>query len=225
MRKAGMTGSLVKGLFLPACLLLVVQGGLSRVVSITEKDIPIPGLSQLPSEAGAWKAGPEQRLERGVAEYLRPDDYILRDYRNASAGSTINLFVAYFKSLQNTWGPHSPSVCLPGAGWLVRSSKIETIQLPGGAERIPVNEYSLEKSGEHIFVVYWYQNERNVWAEEIQAKMRLLPDLIRYRRSDVSLVRLVTPTVDSVGDTGLANCVEFMRWMFPKLTERFQAAR
>jgi len=217
--------SVVKGLFLPVCLIFALQAAVSRVISIPERDIPIPELRQLPSEAGKWKAGPEQTLERNVAEYLKPDDYVLRDYVNESAGSSINLFVAYFKSLQNAWGPHSPSVCLPGSGWLVSSSKVESIQVPGRAERIPVNEFTLEKSGQHIFVVYWYQNDRNVWTEEIQAKMRLLPDLIRYRRSDVSLVRLVTPMRGALGAHQLEDCIAFTRLIFPSLVERFQTTR
>ena len=218
-------GSVSKGLFLSVMLILVLQTAASRMLSIQEGDVPIPGLSELPMTAGEWRVRGEQSLDSAVAEYLKPDDYVIRDYVNGTNHKAINFFVAHFKSLQDTYGPHSPRVCLPGAGWQIRSSKIETVPVPGRAESIPVNEYILEKSSDRILVVYWYQNNRAVWAEEFQAKLRLLPDLLRYRRSDVSLVRLITPIQSGTGEDELRNCLEFTTLMFPSLVERFASAK
>lgn len=214
-------GSTGNGLFLAICIILVAQATASRKLTIDERRIPIPGLREVPLELGKWKSAGEQSLDKNVTLYLRPDEYILRDYANPSTGTSINLFVAYFKSLQNSYGPHSPRICLPGNGWLVRSSKIASVQIPERQEPIPVNEYLLDKSGDRILVLYWYQNNRNIWAEEFEAKLRLLPDLIRYKRADVSLVRLVMPM--RPGDSGneLATSVEFTRLVFPRLVERF----
>jgi len=212
------TGNVLFGV---VCLVLVLQAAASHMVGIDERNIPIPGLHQLPLELGRWQATGENSLEQDVTAYLKPDDYILRDYVDATGGPAINLFVAYFKSLQNSYGPHSPRICLPGNGWLVRSSKIDSIQVPERAEPIPVNEYVMDKSGDHILVLYWYQNDRNIWAEEFQAKLRLLPDLIRYRRADVSLVRVVMPTRGEAAPGDVAASLEFTRQLFPKLVERF----
>jgi hypothetical protein len=88
-----------------------------------------------------------------------------------------------------------------------------------------VNEYLLDKSGERILVLYWYQNNRNIWAEEFEAKLRLLPDLIRYKRADVSLVRLVTPMRSGDGGNELATSMDFLRVIFPKLVERFATGK
>ena len=85
--------------------------------------------------------------------------------------------MAYFKSLQSGYGPHSPAVCLPGSGWLVRERDIINISVPGREAGIPVNKFVLEKAGQHILVLYWYQNDRNVWAEEFQGKLRLAAGL------------------------------------------------
>lgn len=221
---SGISGPVSKGLFLSVMLVLVLQTAASHMVSIPELDVPIPALRQLPSEVGNWKAGSDQTLESNVVEYLKPDDYVIRDYVNG-AGRGLNLFVAHFKSLQDSYGPHSPRVCLPGAGWLVRSSKIETAPVPGRAEGIPVNEYVLEKSNDRILVVYWYQNNRAIWAEEFQAKLKMLPDLIRYRRSDVSLVRLIVPIGTGTTQAALEDGLTFTRLIFPSLVERFAATR
>jgi EpsI family protein len=158
-----------------------------------------------------------------VEQYLKPDEYILRDYRDQRNGTNVNLFVAYFKSLQNQYGPHSPRICLPGAGWLVSSEKVTNLAVPGRPEGIPVNQFTMEKANEKILVVYWYQNDRNIWAQEFQAKLRLLPDLIRYRRSDVSLVRLVTPINSVTADEALGEYRDFTNQLFPLLAERFSS--
>jgi EpsI family protein len=208
-------------LFAGAFLILVFQAGASRMLKIDEQKIGIPRLHDLPWQLGPWQASGEQSIGPEVTAYLKPDEYILRDYVDQRGGATVDLFIAYFKSLQNTYGPHSPKICLPGSGWLVSSSKIVTIAVPGWPGGIPVNQFTMEQNNQRILVLYWYQNDRDVWAEEFRAKLRLLPDLIRYRRSDVSLVRLIAPMQSSAPDRELANCVQFTQRMFPLLAEHF----
>jgi hypothetical protein len=51
--------------------------------------------------------------------------------------------------------------------------------------------------------------------------LRLLPDLIRYRRSDVSLVRVITSLNGSSLDQELPKCVQFAQGLFPDLAQHF----
>jgi len=218
-KMAGLMTSFPKGAFVAAGLLLAIQAVGIHQLSLPERDLPLPPLQQLPVQVGSWGLSEEQTLEPSVMQVLKPDNYVLRDYADPSRGNPVNLFVAYFKSLQKAYGPHSPQVCLPGSGWLVHSLRIRPLTVPGRAEGIPVNEYVLEKNNQRILVLYWYQNDRNVWAEEFRAKLTMLPDLIRYRRSDVSLVRLVTPLETADGSEELNRCQEFARLIFPSLVE------
>ena len=210
------------GLILAGCLTLALQASASRLVSFGERQLVNPGLHSIPMEIGGWKAAGEQALEPGITDYLKPDEYILRDY----AGEVpVNVFVVYFKSLEKTYGPHAPRICLPGSGWLETSSKIAYIPVGGSAKSIPVNQLTYEKQDSRILVLYWYQNDRDAWADEFWAKLRLLPDLIKYRRSDVSLVRLVTPTHDSSADAELPKTVELAKALYTDLDRRFAAGR
>ena len=202
------------------CLILTLQAGVSKMLKIDERQIGTPGLHTLSSAFGDWKLMNEQTLDAATVEYLKPDEYILREYAGADA-EPINLFVAFFKSLQNNYGPHSPRICLPGAGWLVSSSQTVQISVPGREEPIPVNRYTMEKGRDRILVLYWYQNSRDAWSEEYSVKLRLLPDLIRYRRSDISLVRLIAPLAGPDSTREFADCAEFARRIFPELAERF----
>jgi EpsI family protein len=224
MPKAGLFRSALKGWLLPAGLILAAQGGVLHVLSIPEGSVTVPQLGNLPEQLGEWKTISEQSLEPGVQEYLKPDAYIMRDYSNPSSGAAVNLFVAYFKSLQSGYGPHSPAVCLPGSGWLVRDRSVINMSVPGRPAGIPVNKFLLEKAGQRILVLYWYQNDRNVWAEELKGKIMLLPDLIKYKRSDVSLVRLVQPLRGDDPEQALSECKQFTNVMFPALSEDFRRA-
>jgi EpsI family protein len=221
MPKSKLLTSTRLALFASAGLILVLQASASRLVKIDEKNIGVPGLHELPWQIEKWKAAGEQSIGVETEAYLKPDEYILRDYASVPGTAPISLFVAYFKSLQNVYGPHSPRICLPGAGWLVTSSGETNIAVPGRPAGISVNRFTMEKSEQRILVLYWYQNDRDVWAEEYHAKLRLLPDLIRYRRSDVSLVRLITPLASSSSEKELANCVQFTQQLFPQLAEHF----
>lgn len=218
--------SATQGVFLSVCLILILQAAASRVLSIPERDFPIPQLHTVPMQLEGWRASGEELLEEDTLKVLQPDEYILRNYVAEAEGASMGLFVAHFRSRQNSnsYGPHSPRACLPGAGWLPVSSNVALVDVPSRGQRIPINEYVVEKSGKRIAVVYWYQNDRDVWAEEFHEKLRLLPDLIRYRRSDVSLVRLVSPTERGAEDT-FRNCIQFTKLVFPLLAERFDSVR
>jgi EpsI family protein len=220
----GLLRSTLKIWLLPAVLILAAQGAALHVLSIPEENITVPQLDNLPSHFGTWKTVGEEALDAGVQEYLRPNAYILRNYGNEATGSSVNVFVAYFKSVQSGYGPHSPQACLPGSGWLVRENKVINISVPGRAADIPVNKFVLEQSGQHILVLYWYQNDRNVWAQEIQGKLRLLPDLIKYKRSDVSLVRLVLTLHGDDANQALPELTQFTKLIFPALSDNFRRA-
>jgi EpsI family protein len=209
------------GLAVAGCLVLAFQAGASRMLKIDEAKIGVPGLHAIPLQLGQWNAPGEQFMDPDVTAYLRPDEYILRDYSDAQDHASLNLFVAYFKSLQSKYGPHSPRICLPGSGWLVSSSKVISIAVPGRPTPIPANQFIMEKDRQHILVLYWYQNDRDVWAEEFHAKLRLLPDLLRYRRSDVSLVRLVAPMDSSDPSAVLSNSLQFASGLLPLLMTHF----
>jgi EpsI family protein len=211
------------GVVAVVCLILAFQAAAMRRLNFDEEKAENPGLHTLPMRFEGWNASHEELIDPNTEAYLKPDEYILRDYVDEQQGAGVSLFAAYFKSLQSKYGPHSPRICLPGAGWLVSASSLIKIPVPGRSEPLPVNEFSMEKSNERILVLYWYQNDRAVWAEEYYGKLRLLPDLIRYRRSDVSLVRLISPIRSATPDSALAECTRFTKDIFPLLAERFSS--
>jgi EpsI family protein len=204
-------------------LLLGVQIAVPRVLSFRDRPVLTPELSSLSAEIGNWKQVGELSLDPDVVAYLRPDEYVERGYRREATAAGIDLFIAYFKSVKSGYAPHSPAVCLPGNGWISRQHDIVFLRGAGQFASVPVNQYVLEKNGERLLVFYWYQNRRHTWAEEFWQKLYLLPDLIRYHRSDVALIRLVARVAnDDVTATKMAS-VDFFHAVFPMITERLSA--
>ena len=223
-KSSKLVGFLSNGWILGAAIILLGQAAILRQLSVREVTVQVPDLNRFPREFGPWKVSNDQTLTPDVLDFLKPDSYVIRDYVNSSRGASMNLFVAFFKSLQNTVGPHSPHDCLPGSGWLITSSAVPTYAVPGSKGDLQVNQYTMEKGDQRILVVYWYQNDRHVWAEEFRSKFTLLPDLIRFRRSDVSLVRLITPLEEGHLDQAVSSAREFTTLTFPSLVQTFRAS-
>jgi len=147
-------------------------------------------LASFPRTLGGWDSA-DRPLTQDVLDVLGPGDFLLRDYQDPSSGAVVNLFIAYFPSQRSGDAIHSPKNCLPGAGWTpVRSDRI-TVSLPGRTP-FPANRYLIAKGAERQLVLYWYWAHNRAVASEYAAKFYLVADSIRERRSDGSLIRVVT---------------------------------
>jgi EpsI family protein len=113
---------------------------------------------------------------------------------------------------------HSPMNCLPGSGWQPVQSGHITVLTEGGPREI--NRYIVEKSGEELLVLYWYQSHGRVVASEYWGKIYMVLDAVRLNRTDAALVRVVVPIshLDPAGEkTAETLGTGFVRAMFPLL--------
>jgi EpsI family protein len=177
-------------------LLLLGCAGVYASASLAERIGDVRPLSELPKSVGAWLAVRDDAIEAEIQNVLRADDTLLRTYAGPDKAYA-NLFIAFFKSQRLGSAPHSPKNCLPGSGWVPSRSDTVAIPIPGRAEGIEVNRYVISKGESKSLVLYWYQSHNRVIASEYSAKIHLVLDSLRYRRSDTSIVRVVVPIVDS----------------------------
>jgi EpsI family protein len=166
------------------CIVYYGPGSTTEAIPVTRP------LVELPKTIGPWTTVQEGVVEKEIQDVLRADDTLLRTYA-ASQAEAVNLFVALFKSQRTGVAPHSPKNCLPGSGWTASKSDIVTVPVTGTA--IEVNRYIVSKGDSKSLVMYWYQSHNRVVASEYLAKIYLVLDSIRYRRSDTSIVRVVVP--------------------------------
>lgn len=159
---------------------------------------PLPhrvSFESFPDSFSEWGLVSDSNLDERVASVLKPDDYMLRRYRNTK-GRMAELFVAYYESQRPGSTMHSPKNCLPGSGWSSEHRGVVRVtDDPGHAPGL-ANQYVIQKDGRKAAVVYWYESRGRVIASELGGKAYLLWDGLRTGRRDGALVRVVVPMRD-----------------------------
>lgn len=198
-------------------LLLALQAAAFYSTSTPEKDIVMERLDTFPKQVGAWQMVAEFPMEPEVQAVLRSDDALTRNYANTDTRKGANLFIAFFRSQKTGAAPHSPKNCLPGSGWAPLESGTLAVKVPDWPEPITVNRYIVARGDQRTLVLYWYQTAHRVVASEYAAKIWLVLDALRYRRSDTSLVRVVAPLEKDNAQAGESVAAEFVREFFPHI--------
>jgi EpsI family protein len=179
-----------------------------------------PPLVMLPMHLGDWQQVQDASLDPEILEMLSPSDSLDRQYRLAG-GQGANLFVAYYRSQLQAKGAHDPKVCLPGAGWNPRLSRLMDVPLPGSTRSFPVNYYRIAKDGAEEVVLYWFQTFKGVYTFEQQLKAHRVLDAITDNRTDMALVRIVVP-VDADGvAVADARAYQLAQLVYPQMLPYF----
>jgi EpsI family protein len=203
-------------------LFLTAQALLVHWTGTFERPPAKPDLARFPAQIGPWDRIREEPVDAATQAQLGADGlvsstYGLRPTAQQPAGQSANLLVAWFQSQRaGTSQPHSPQVCLPASGWIPEMNG--TIDIATSAGTITVNRYVIAKGAERAVVLYWYQTPRRVVAGEWAAKFWLMADAVRDRRTDTSLVRVIS-WVGSDSDVSAATKVasEFSERLYPLL--------
>jgi len=178
-----------------------------------------PALKSFPTTIGPWHMTAESALDTEVQDLLKADDTFNRQY--TAPDGDLNAFVAYFRTARAGVQPHSPKVCLPGAGWIKESSNIITVDIPGHGP-IPVNRYVVTHGQFRDVVLYWYQTRHSSAGDEYMARLYLMLEGVRYHRSDTALVRVIVPTQDQGPDVA-QNGIRFIQTLYPTLMSHLWA--
>jgi EpsI family protein len=180
-----------------------------------------------------WQGQRTEDMDAKVLSVLGVDDYLSLSYRKSTGGTPVGLFVGYYESQRQGDTMHSPMNCLPGAGWLPTKTGRATVPIDSAVGHstiatpaIEVNRFVLEKSGQSILVLYWYQGHGRVVASEYWGKIYTVLDALRTNRTDAALVRVIVPiagTGREAEDKAEHLGVEFVRAMFPTLEHHLPA--
>ena len=177
-----------------------------------------PALAGFPAAFGPWKVFRADPVDAATAKELGADRLVSQTYLETPTGSAASLLVAWFQTQrEGARQPHSPKVCLPGAGWTPRV--VDELTLDTAAGPIAVNRYVAEKDTQRAVVLYWYQTPRRVIAGEWAAKFWLAADAWRDKRTDTALVRVITWPAGGGDQAATAVAAGFARDLYPALRE------
>lgn len=133
-------------------------------------------------------------------------------------GSQAELFVGWFASQrEGKRQPHSPQVCLPGAGWTAQSSDEITLNTAAGS--VTARHYVAAKGTSRVVILYWYQNSARAIASEWTAKMWVVVDALRSRHADTALVRISVVSVDGHDEAASHTAYRFAQDLYPLLSD------
>jgi EpsI family protein len=202
-------------------MLLLAEALIVQWAGHAERVPATPDLHGFPTQIGRWSQSSEIPIEPEVQAQLRADRLLERLYytgASATPGSQADLFVAWFNSQsKGDRQPHSPRVCLPGAGWLPESTG--TVRLDTAAGELSATLYLVSKGESRSAVLYWYQTPRRTIAGEWEAKSWILIDALRDHRTDVALVRIVVPSFNHQDKLATDAASEFARAVYPVLRQ------
>ena len=174
-------------------------------------------LAAFPRTVGEFNLAQEGVVEPEVLEVLKADDTLTRWYMSPAGGA--NLFIAYFKTQRTGQSPHSPKNCLPGSGF--QPVENGTTDIQAGGDMIHINRYLVSRGESEQLVMYWYQSQGRVIADEFAAKFWLIADSIRKHRSDTALVRVVVPVARTDDGRGRAaaekTAIAFVKATYPQV--------
>jgi exosortase D (VPLPA-CTERM-specific) len=158
---------------------------------------PVPlvqNFDRFPLKIGPWE-GSRSYQEPAILKVLGTDECLEANYVNPQHGA-VSLWIAYYPDNYKEKGiPHSPQVCMVGAGWeILRDQQIELA--PG----LPVRYVLLGRSGVQQVVYYWYLQNNRWLASQNSMKIYLTLDAILNRQNNGALIRLMTPATPGVAE-------------------------
>lgn len=203
-----------RGILVPA--LVAAQALMVHALASVEHPPSPPIATRFPSSFGSWRLFLQDQIDPAIAGELNADLLVSRTYVENPSGSIASVLVAWFQTQRGgVRQPHSPKVCLPGAGWTPQVVDEVTVATPAGT--VAVNRYIVENGKRRAVVLYWYQTHRRVIAGEWAAKFWLAADALRDRRTDTALVRIITWSTRGGDEAATAVASGFARGLYPSL--------
>lgn len=206
------------------CLCLVMSAGALAWASKAETTLPREPFDRLSMTIGQFQGRRATDLEQNVVDVLGVEEYLNRTYRAEGSSVPIGFYLGYWASQRQGDTIHSPMNCLPGSGW--QPVEQGRLQLTLGGASAEVNRVIVEKSGERLLVLYWYQSHGRVVASEYWSKIHMVLDAIRTNRTDAALFRVVVPirTRDTAAEAvAERDALRFVHALYPHLGRHLPA--
>ena len=176
---------------------------------------PNKSFDSFPLKIGKWQ-GIKSQFDQKIYDIVGVDDSILANYRSPQ-GESINLYVGFYQSQKEGDLIHSPKNCMPGSGWNITDTFIETINFTKNDSK-NVIKLILQKGSEKQIVLYWFQSRGRIISSEYMQKIWLVIDSITKHRTDGSFVRLISMATKNEQES-LNLLKEFAKNIYPSLNE------
>lgn len=196
------------------CFALISFALQSRISPLSSTDTDYIG-PQLPKVIGP-RLFDSVPIRAEFERILQADELVNGDYIAANQ-VPVNFFLAYYQEQKHGKVLHSPKACLPGGGWLIQRQQVVYQEALNGN----VNRVITAKDGQELLIYYWVYQGRQVFANELWARLSLILDAFISGSTRGAIVRVTVPIV--AGDTAAADseALAFIEAMAPQLNRIF----
>ena len=141
------------------------------------------------------RQGQSAILDPDVERVLDATDYMSLAYAEPGGRPPTSLFIAYYASLTEGSGVHSPEVCLPGGGWEMAevNPTVRTVETTAGPQDVALNRAIIQNGNNQQLVYYWFDRGGEQITSDWALKARAIIDRTADGRNDGALVRFITP--------------------------------
>jgi EpsI family protein len=199
--KSRLSVQVIATVTLLACTIL-----LTRMVARRVPEFLAMPLDRIDSEISGWTAVKDSTLDVHSLKALDATSYLVRTY--SKRDQQLELFVAFYAQQRAGESMHSPKHCLPGAGWEIWRHDSAIVPLHG--QQTVVNKYSIQNVGTRRLMLYWYQSENRIVANEYVGKILLARDTLLTGKTAGSIVRIMLPDTPDATNEGIAFAAELI---------------
>jgi len=193
-----------------ASAVMLLTMALLYMISQTENIYPNKPFSTFPKQIGQWR-GEEHFFKDKIYAVLGVDDSFLANYQSPD-GHLVQLYIGFYQSQREGDLIHSPKNCMPGAGWNIVQTAIETVDgFDADPDERKLIKLVLQKGAQKQIVLYWFQSRGRIIASEYMQKIYLVWDAITRQRTDGSFVRLIAPVQNGDSDSAWEDLKSFAR--------------
>ncbi len=178
------------------------------------------GVQSFPLRIGKWE-GKADIIDPVIVQESGAEEAFNGHYVNGSGGE-ISLYMGYRSSafLANENYFHSPTVCMPSAGWVEQEVKKRRIRNVPYFNDLDVTQMIMEKGGTRLLVYFWFQTKDKATYDKNINRFHLSLHAIRRDNTHALFIRPITPfqVHESIPDAEM-RMDQFVREMMPVLLQ------
>ena len=180
--------------YIVSSAVILLVAAMSLILPERQEDFPDrQTFASFPQNISGWVSQTKE-LEVQYINALKFEDYLLANYAKGKNG--VELYIAYYDSQRKGESAHSPSSCLPGAGWRIEEravEQLENVSTSSNANPIRINKTLVSRGDDKFFMYYWFKQRDRHIANEYLVKWFLFWDALTKNRTDGALIRIIVP--------------------------------
>ena len=146
----------------------------------------------VPLQLEGWQ-GEELTMDPYALKLIQPDMFLFRNYIKEE--KVINVYVGYYCNLDKSDLAHSPLVCYPGSGWVIRDKKNIVLSING--QNICFNQLLIEKGCLRKLVIYGYKAGDLTTSSLIRLRFHLVANKLSGKSTASAFIRFSTEFINN----------------------------